>query len=649
MIDLEVQGIRLLDGDILTVRKTTSDGSMLPDSASFDTQLSGGDLAYKTATGIRSEDIIVDGDGFVTPTTSGGPEELVPGQVLDTLDIKVYTRDSAGQGSIHSQSYIMDSTTTYSLGVIPRTSAAVIVKVNNIILDDTEYTINWITNQVTLNSATPGAELNIIAMAQGVQNVLDFGEGVSYAGQAEYLTTVDWQENVSVFVSVNGVPYDVQIFNSADSGAADSYGTPFAGKVGIRFSTPRTVSGEKIHYTVFSEKNRINYSQVSSDTFSGDGTTRAFTLSQTPFYAKPNQHNIIVKVGNKILNPGYNIQHTIDVDNTREYKIEPFQQPVGANAAGDIRVFVQGIEKFTPNEWRFDIANSQIVLSDETGSPGDIVEIFAITDGEYTITDSTITIDVAPNANEKIDVYQFSNHDLLGIERMNYDVVSRTLLVDADVQKVKYNRLTVGEIELRKKAVDAQYVFVSVNNELLTPSVDYYITDDRMKVQLVRMPTENDVIDIIHFSQNVSTPKFAFRQFKDMLNRTHFKRLDKEATTLSQPLNSYDLRIEVVDGSSLSEPSKGQNLPGILFINGERIEYFVKDGNTLKQLRRGTLGTGVKVVHTLGSKVFDQNISKTVPYQDMTQSESFNGDGTCLLYTSPSPRDLSTSRMPSSA
>ena len=154
-----------------------------------------------------------------------------------------------------------------------------------------------------------------------------------------------------------------------------------------------------------------------------------------------------------------------------------------------------------------------------------------------------------------------------------------------------------------------------------------------MKVQLVRMPTENDVIDIIHFSQNVSTPKFAFRQFKDMLNRTHFKRLDKEATTLSQPLNSYDLRIEVVDGSSLSEPSKGQNLPGILFINGERIEYFVKDGNTLKQLRRGTLGTGVKDVHTLGSKVFDQNISKTVPYQDMTQSESFNGDGTASTFT----------------
>ena len=29
--------------------------------------------------------------------------------------------------------------------------------------------------------------------------------------------------------------------------------------------------------------------------------------------------------------------------------------------------------------------------------------------------------------------------------------------------------------------------------------------------------------------------------------------------------------------------------------------------------------------------------------------EVYNADATCLLYTSPSPRDLSTSRMPSSA
>ena len=34
---------------------------------------------------------------------------------------------------------------------------------------------------------------------------------------------------------------------------------------------------------------------------------------------------------------------------------------------------------------------------------------------------------------------------------------------------------------------------------------------------------------------------------------------------------------------------------------------------------------------------------------DLTQTATTLGFNTCLLYTSPSPRDLSTSRMPSSA
>jgi len=65
-------------------------------------------------------------------------------------------------------------------------------------------------------------------------------------------------------------------------------------------------------------------------------------------------------------------------------------------------------------------------------------------------------------------------------------------------------------------------------------------------------------------------------------------------------------------------------LPGIVFIAGERIEYFVKEGNTLRQLRRGTLGTGVKNVYEVGTNVYDQNISKTVPYKDRTLVEHFN-------------------------
>ena len=350
-------------------------------------------------------------------------------------------------------------------------------------------------------------------------------------------------------------------------------------------------------------------------------------------YATPTEHNVIVKVGNTILNAGYNIQYTIPANSQREFPLEIFQIPAGSLEVADIKVFLSGVAITTPTQWRFEIANSSIILADEIGAPGELLEIYVITDGDYRIDGTVLTLDTAPADGAVIEVMQFTNHDLLGIERINYDVVARTTLIESDVDYITYNRLTVGEITLRKPAVDAQYVWVSVNSELLTPSVDYFVTDDKLKVQLVTQPSANDVIDIIHFTADVSVSKFAFRQFKDMLNRTHFKRLDKSPAKLAQALNYYDLRIELDDASELAEPNKGQNLPGVVFIQGERIEYFVKEANTLRQLRRGTLGTGVKVTHPLTTKVYDQNISKTVPYKDKTLAHNVTADGATSLFT----------------
>ena len=52
------------------------------------------------------------------------------------------------------------------------------------------------------------------------------------------------------------------------------------------------------------------------------------------------------------------------------------------------------------------------------------------------------------------------------------------------------------------------------------------------------------------------------------------------------------------------------------------------------------------------SKIHIMDLSKTVPllHQALLQvRDTVSKGGRCLLYTSPSPRDLSTSRMPSSA
>ena len=49
------------------------------------------------------------------------------------------------------------------------------------------------------------------------------------------------------------------------------------------------------------------------------------------------------------------------------------------------------------------------------------------------------------------------------------------------------------------------------------------------------------------------------------------------------------------------------------------------------------------------STVVEQSVGTSCGVTSGGDIQVIQGDGTCLLYTSPSPRDLSTSRMPSSA
>ena len=640
VIDLTQYGILLLDGDTLIVRKITSEGVANIDTESYDQQLSGGDLAYTTATGKNAEDIVVDGDGFQSVAAQGGPEELVPGQVYDTLDIKVYTKESSGQGVIFSQNYDMDaSVSTYNLGTTPGSSDSVFVKVDNVILDSDSYSIDYDNNTVTVDNPQDDVDLSIITISQSTQNIVDFGKLYGDISTTDYETSIYYvptlnaagepetpiNEVYDVFANINGIAESVVL--------VEQYAP---GYINIRFEST-LLNEDVINYTIFEGTEQVNYSQITKDSFVGDGSTIEFELATAPFYALPTQHNIMVKVDNRILNAGYNIQYTIPENNQREYQLETFQQPAGSTQASDLEIYLNGELIETPVEWRFDINNASVILSDETGLPGDLLEIYIITDGEYSISGNTVTLKETPANSSTIDIFQFSNHDLLNIERQQYDVVNREIVELTGDDYVTYQRLSVGEIQLRKPAHDAQYVWIARNGEMLTPSVDYYVTDDKTKVRIVRNLDENDILDIIHFSAPLNQPKFAFRQFKDILNRTHFKRLDAAATELAQPLAYHDLRIEVLDGTALADPDKGRNMPGIIFINGERIEYFVKEENTLRQIRRGTLGTGIPEVHASSSNVYDQNNSKTVPYQDKTFVHNFRNevDGNNKTFTIP--------------
>jgi hypothetical protein len=81
----------------------------------------------------------------------------------------------------------------------------------------------------------------------------------------------------------------------------------------------------------------------------------------------------------------------------------------------------------------------------------------------------------------------------------------------------------------------------------------------------------------------------------------------------------------------LTAPNRAKNIPGVVYLNGERIEYFVKNGNTLSQIRRGTLGTGTPPIHIKGEVVLDIGITETIPYNDSIIIDTYVHDGSTNL------------------
>ena len=445
------------------------------------------------------------------------------------------------------------------------------------------------------------------------------------------------------YATIDGVMQDTLLIKSDDS----AHDMP--GNVVIRFARP--IDNDKIiNFGIF-EGTTQNYSAVQIDTFKGDGSTTTYTLEKTPFSGTPSQHNTIVKVNDTILTAGYS-QH-FAVSDVREYRLDLWQVPLGTFNHQDLLVYLNDVELTYGAQWNyvsageFDISTvpdqqigSTITLLPGVGQTGDTLRVYAIKDGQYAYgywdsagefisTPGTIYMDNVYQSSDTITVYTFNNDDVQGIERQEFDVVERTKLTVGSENWYQLRHLRNGLIELRKPATDAQYVCVVKNGTLLTPSVDYFITDNKKYLKIAYDLSENDTIDIIHFADPPLKQKFGWRQFKDILNRTHYKRLTgAEDVLLVRDLYPWDKTIEVENGDKLPQPGANPDMPSIIFIEGERIEYFVRDGNTLKQLRRATMGTGAKDVYKEGTEIYQQSIDQNIPYKDETITLTLDGDGT---------------------
>ena len=625
--------------DVVVFRKTTSDGSFLPDPRSYDTVLSGGDLQFSTAKGINPEEIIIDGDGFVTPTTSKGPEEQVPGQVLDTVDIKVFHRPEGGGSLLSSNCYNADGATfEFGFGIQPQSQNGLYVRLNRVVQDTSTFKVDYKNKKVIFNSApTNGTSVNIISVSGNGEKVLDLDEFIGDGCTTQFKTKVHYTTKLDYIATVDGVETESVLISSEDSGLEDPKAVIVFGQA------PRDNS--VVNFAVYEAVD--NFSKIETQEFTGDGSTVNFTLDKTPYSSIPHTHNVIVEVGNKVLNAGYNQQFVVD-DTNREYFLEIWQTPIGSFDNSNVLALLNGVELKIATEFNIRPANSSIILEPGIGKAGDILEIYIRDDGEYAFgsvevidnqntwveTPGVLKLDVAPAFGEKVKITTYSKHDIQDFERQNFDLVARSTLIVGSEDHIQYNHLKAGLIKLRNPAIDAQYVWFIVNGELKTPSVDYYLTDDKQFVKYNNTLIDNDVVEVIQYSADGPiTPKFGFSQFKDILNRNIYKRLgDVAPLKLAEDLKITDKVINLVDATTVSAPDKNSGIPGIVFINGERITFLIKQGNVLKQIQRSTLGTGAPKVHKAGSDVYNQGIQQTAPYADSTLVEDFVGDGSTSVY-----------------
>jgi len=637
-ITLDETKIPTVANDVIVIRKASSDGSFIPDPDGYDTLLQGGDMAYSTARGINAEEIVVDGDSFVTPLTSKGPEELVPGQVLDTLDIKVYERTGDGSSVLHSYNYLGDgSNKDFDVNYVPMSQKDVWVKVHGTVLSDTQFTVDYQNKKIKLTTA-PGdqQQVHIITMSNNGEHILDVDQFIGDGSTSLYVTSIKYKSTLSFFLTVDGKTVNVDM---AETDATYNVGK---GLCVFKIGTAPD-NNAVIQYAIFDSAAK-SFSQIATDTFTGDGTTDNFTLAQTPLNQKPLEHNVIVKVGNKILNAGYNQSFNVKTA-TRNYKLRDYQITQAGVGGNEVRAFLNGTEVFISKSWNWDTFNAEIQLFSDVGVDGDVLDVYVINNGEYAFgylggnglwveTPDKVYLTTPPALNESVTVYQLTNHDVRKIERENLDIVTRNPITVGTDNYTEYHQLTKGIIKLRKAAIDAEYVWITKNGALLTPSIDYYLQDDKQSIRMVVDVATNDSLELIHFSNSTITGKFGYRQFKDMLNRTHFKRLgDNVEYTLAENLNWYDTKIFITNVDTLPEPNRAKGIPGILFIGGERIEYFLKEDGAIRQLRRGTLGTGIKTIHKAGVQVLDQSVYQTVPYKDETRTQTFTADGSTKAVT----------------
>lgn len=569
-----------------------------------------------TNLGLASSDINIAGGEFVDTYNSHAPEELVPGIIFDSLNLKVYTQmtqdqEFDGNGPVvNSTTLVGDgSTVVFSYaepGVAFESQSVYIWSGTDALYEGADYVLDRFNGNVTF-TATPadGAAFYVqswsiagekptfedVFTGDGLVNVFDLDVEISSATQA--LALVD---------------NEVVAATTSDTGN-DTTRVTLA-------STPAV--GAHVHIVTYDRPvTRNAATTLRSDTFTSDGLNRVFALTTPMQYRQPFAGQAVVEVNGSRLRPDV-VSRYVGDGSTAIYSV-PSTSAVSQAAIADADIVVSIVKPAHLDEDNpvtnleagthytvqpFDGSSIRTITFTGANVPdaGDIVFVGITTAADYTVsTDgATLTLDgsVAIAPGDIIRVTHWTNHDpalvFTKVFEGTGDTASRTYPMDREL-------------------TTASYLWVSLDGTKLHPGVDYSVSGENVVLSNALALNGSSIIVVTSFTENTVNPATGYQAFKDMLGNWTYSRIAEDSlTTLAAELNIEDTEISVVDASVLTEPTLSE--PGVIWINKERIAYWTRNTvtNTLSNIRRATAGTGAATSYAAGSEVLD-TAGNTVP------------------------------------
>jgi hypothetical protein len=609
-----------------------------------------------TALGTRPEDLISNGGSFVDEYHSHAPEEMVPGRVYDSLDIKVHTL-AASASTVNdgfgldwtTSNYITDGTTTrfsfagehigdyflvylknggpryrdvtdYGQSLPASIPAGSYYEISN----NQGYTVDWETSELVFNSALDANDiLQIFNLRQTGESIVADETFTADGTDTLYQIVAPYADVARVLVLVDGV----QVYNytfSAD--ISDSSIT------NIEFAIAPTIDSH-IHIVASNnfEKNTLSKPYTQLEII--DSSDRVVDLSEDIRYGRSKDTVLIVELNGLRLKPG-NTNYYTGNGSTTEFLLPSSAAEVYTTLTfAGVQVWVDGTRLDSTSYALGEPDGVSIPLVTFFNAPVIGADISVTYTGQaeyfYSTGDNTVRIadHIAIADGSLIAITSFSSHDVYKIKTKVF--VGTDQFVSSQVIQLGYDEggfdssafdstdsITVIDITYPTEATqnDALKVFVYVDGTRQTPNNDYTISDGFVTFADSINITNSTEIVITWTSSNLYKLTSTFQIFKGMDETVEYNRVAvSESTALAANLYLTDTEITVVDGSNLAEPNPDMSIPGVVFINSERIVYYTKSGNTLGQLRRGTQGTGAKTMHAVGSIVTDASLRTRIP------------------------------------